>query len=236
MSVFWPNELLSQVFNYLKEDQATLAQLTLTSKQFRLVALPFLYYAPQWTRLSQIELFASVLNDNTGLMVHRIDLHMVSHRWQASASMLHHLRLITQKTPHLEWLNLDYCARLTNMVFREMTAPLHDLRILSVASCSLVGDDAMIDLPKHNPYLQEIYLGSTQVSDQTLELLTQMKLLTHVSLKDCQQVTERGVEILMNLKTLKSLDIEDCYNVLGDHPIPVIVDDEIDDLWIDIDE
>lgn len=116
----------------------------------------------------------------------------------------------------------------TNTILSDLTAPLPDLRILSVASCPHIGDHGIQALITHCPYLQEIYLGSTLVSDDSLALLAQMKLLEHISLRNCQRVTETGMKALTKLKTLKSLDIKDCFNVVWASPLP-----SEDDLWMD---
>jgi hypothetical protein len=106
----------------------------------------------------------------------------------------------------------------TNKALIKITKPLHDLRVLSVDQCEMIGDDFIEALVVQCPYIQELYLGSTHITDSSVNLLaTKFILLTHLHMPGCELITEVGIKTLIReCKTLKYFDIKDCFNVVGD--------------------
>lgn len=104
-------ETLSEILSYLKKDQQSLLQLSLTCKKLHELTIPHLYKSPQFTTFSNFESFANTLTENNGLFIRHIDLHMVPHRWD-SLKINNLLYNLTEKTPDLELLNLDLCTQL----------------------------------------------------------------------------------------------------------------------------
>lgn len=100
----------------------------------------------------------------------------------------------------------------------KITKPLHDLRVLSVDQCESISDAAITQLVTSCPYIQELYLGSTHITDNSINLLaTKLILLTHLHMPGCEYITEIGIKTLLReCKTLKHFDIKDCFNVVGD--------------------
>ncbi|GAN06206.1 conserved hypothetical protein [Mucor ambiguus] len=241
-------ETLSQILSYLKEDQSALVQINRTCKKLYEVSLPLLFKSPKFETFSCFESFATTLTETNGLFVRNIDLHMVPHRWD-SFRINNLLFTLSEKTPNLELLNLDLCSQLTNKALIKITKPLHDLRILSVDQCELIGDESIEALVNNCPYIQELYLGSTHITDNSLNLIaTKFILLTHLHLPGCEYISEIGVDkVTSECKTLRYIDLQDCYNVLGERTfqqdtlsganarpdIPLIFED---DQWEDIDE
>ena len=103
------------------------------------------------------------------------------------------------------------------------------------------------------PYIQELYLGSTHITDNSLNLIaTKFILLTHLHLSGCEYISELGVhKVTRECKTLRHIDIKDCYNVLGETglhalsarfnielPRPFMFTSDLheDDQWVDVDE
>lgn len=137
----------------------------------------------------------------------------------------------------------------TNKALKKITKPLHDLRVLSVDQCKMIGDDAIEALVVQCPYIQELYLGSTHITDKALNLIaTKLILLTHLHMPGCESITEVGINTLTReCKTLQHFDIKDCYNVVGDFGIELLpfaladtptdlIDIQIeDDEWEDMD-
>lgn len=269
MDKILPYETLSQIFEYLKDDQHSLKQLNSCCRKLYESTIPFLFRSPQFTTFSGFEKFAGTLTTINGVYVRHLDLHMVPHRWD-STKINGLLYTLTKKTPDLELLNLDLCSQLydtilnihsltflsltsnfiqfkrTNDALRKITEPLHDLRVLSVNQCELINDKAITALVKQCPYLQQLYLGSTHISDNSLTLIaTKLILLTHLHLPGCIHISEVGVEVLTReCKTLQHFDITDCYNVVGNFDISSRITDETnravtiqsEDEWEDIDE
>lgn len=106
----------------------------------------------------------------------------------------------------------------------------------------MIGDDAIEALVVQCPYIQELYLGSTHITDDALHLIaTKLILLTHLYMPGCESITEVGINTLTSkCKTLQHFDIKDCYNVVGDFGIGLvdtpIADTQIeDDEWEDMD-
>ncbi|OAD08471.1 hypothetical protein MUCCIDRAFT_105438 [Mucor lusitanicus CBS 277.49] len=173
---------------------------------------------------------------------------MVPHRWD-SFKINNLLFTLSEKTPDLELLNLDLCSQLNNKALIKITKPLHDLRVLSVDQCELIGDESIEALANNCPYIQELYLGSTHITDNSLNLIaTKFILLTHLHLPGCEYISEIGVDkVTSECKTLRYIDLQDCYNVLGERTfqqgtlfgvntrpdIPLVFED---DQWEDIDE
>ncbi|KAI8971637.1 hypothetical protein BDF20DRAFT_885502 [Mycotypha africana] len=245
-----PNETLSHILGYLKTDQNTLFQLGQTCKKFCDLTSPLLYRAPKFDTLDQFEKFTNALTDMNSSYVRHIDLHMVPHRWNSSLinPLLYSMAL---KTTELESLNLDLCSQLTNKALARITERLHDLRLLSLDQCELIGDEAVCALAANCPYIQDLYLGSTQITDNALYLLSaQFILLTHLHVPYCERITEAGVnKLISECKTLKYLNIRDCYNVVGVDMLPqstdrrtsmlaagTLNDEEDDDEWTDLDD
>lgn len=146
-------------------------------------------------------------------------------------------------------LNHHRLCNRTNKALIKITKPLHDLRILSVDQCELIGDDSIEALVNNCPYIQELYLGSTHITDNSLNLIaTKFILLTHLHLSGCEYISEIGVDkVTSECKTLRHIDLQDCYNVLGEINAPQIhafFEDTQrhipstfeDDQWEDIDE
>ncbi|CAO3618979.1 unnamed protein product [Mucor hiemalis] len=245
MDKILPYETLSQIFEYLKDDQHSLKQLNSCCRKLYKSTIPFLFRSPQFTTFSGFEKFAGTLTTINGVYVRHLDLHMVPHRWD-STKINSLLYTLTKKTPDLELLNLNLCSQLTNDALRKITEPLHDLRVLSVNQCELINDKAITALVKQCPYLQQLYLGSTHISDNSLTLIaTKLILLTHLHLPGCIHISEVGVEVLTReCKTLQHFDITDCYNVVGNFDISSRITDETnravtiqsEDEWEDIDE
>jgi hypothetical protein len=109
----------------------------------------------------------------------------------------------------------------TNKALIKITEPLHDLRVLSVDQCESIGDEAIEQLVNQCPYIQELYLGSTHITDTAINLLaTKLILLTHLFMSGCEYITEIGIKTLIReCKTLRHFDIKDCFNVVGDFDI-----------------
>ncbi|KAI8061391.1 hypothetical protein BDF21DRAFT_429433 [Thamnidium elegans] len=242
MDKLLPYETLTEIISYLKNDQATLVQLNQSCKKLYELTIPSLYKSPQFTRFTSFESFANSLSQENGTFVRRIDLHMVPHRWDSS-KFTSLLTSITEKTLDLEMLNLDLCSQLTNKTLKKITKPLHDLRILSLDQCTMIGDEAIETLVVQCPYLQELYLGSTHITDKALQLLaTKFILLTHVFMPGCEYISEQGVSVLTTkCKTLVYIDIKDCYNVVGHVDIPNMLQNtdtlnNSDDAWEDTDD
>jgi hypothetical protein len=86
-----------------------------------------------------------------------------------------------------------------------------------VDQCETIGDDAIEEVIINCPYLQELYLGSTHITDNSLNLIaTKLILLTHLYIPGCEYITEIGVnKVVHECKTLQHIDIADCYNVVG---------------------
>ena len=126
----------------------------------------------------------------------------------------------------------------TNKALIRITQPLHDLRILAVEECKLIGDEAITAIVDQCPYLQRVYLPSTHITDTSLTLLgTKLILLTHVNVSHCHHISEVGVDTLLkHCKTLKHLDINECYNVVGNFDIPFANEQESEDEWEDLDD
>lgn len=104
-------ETLSEILSYLKKDQASLLQLSLTCKKFHEITIPLLYKSPQFTTFNSFRAFSDSLSEVNGLYVRDIDLHMVPHRWD-SLKINNLLYSLTEKTPDLEQLNLGLCSQL----------------------------------------------------------------------------------------------------------------------------
>ncbi|KAL9543806.1 hypothetical protein MBANPS3_007934 [Mucor bainieri] len=241
-------ETLSQILSHLKEDQPALLQVNRTCRKLYEASLPLLFKSPKFESFSCFESFATTLTEKNGLFVRHIDLHMVPHRWD-SFKINSLLFTLSEKTPDLELLNLDLCSQLTNKALIQITKPLHDLRVLSVDQCELIGDESVEALVNSCPYIQELYLGSTHITDNALNLIaTKFILLTHLHLPGCEYISEMGVDkVTSECKTLRYIDLQDCYNVLGEIPIlhgallgantrpdiPLVFED---DQWEDIDE
>lgn len=127
----------------------------------------------------------------------------------------------------------------------KITKPLNDLRLLSVNQCDHIGDDGVEGLIKNCPYIQELYLGGTRITDNSLNLLsTKLILLTHLHIPGCENVSEIGInKIIRDCKTLRHLDCRDCFNVVGqietipfqNNEQPSIEVDEEDE-WTDLEE
>ncbi|GAA5811980.1 hypothetical protein MFLAVUS_005427 [Mucor flavus] len=224
------------------DDQATLVQLNQSCKKLYELTIPCLYKSPQFTTFTSFESFANSLSQTNGTFVRRIDLHMVPHRWDSS-KITNLLASITEKTLDLEMLNLDLCSQLTNKTLKKITKSLHDLRILSLDQCKMIGDEAIETLAVQCPYLQELYLGSTHITDKALQLLaTKFILLTHVFMPGCEHISEQGVSVLTTeCKTLVHIDIRDCYNVVGNFEVPNTVQNTdalntSDDAWEDTED
>ncbi|KAL9539807.1 hypothetical protein PS6_011044 [Mucor atramentarius] len=214
-------ETLSQILSYLTEDQSALLQINRTCKKLYEVSLPLLFKSPKFESFGCFESFTTTLSENNGLLVRHIDLHMVPHRWD-SFKINNLLFALSEKTPDLELLNLDLCSQLTNKALIKITKPLHDLRILSVDQCELIGDESIEALVNNCPYIQELYLGSTHITDNSLNLIaTKFILLTHLHLPGCEYISEIGVDkVTSECKTLRYIDLQDCYNVLGERTFP----------------
>lgn len=136
------------------------------------------------------------------------------------------------------------CTR-TNKAIKRITRPLHDLRILSLDQCALIGDEAIESLVTHCPYIQKLYLGGTHITDKSLTILaTKLILLTHLFMPGCEKISEEGINILTKeCKTLQYVDIRECYNVVGHVNIPSIAASASDnmsendqDVWEDTDD
>jgi hypothetical protein len=87
-----------------------------------------------------------------------------------------------------------------------------------VDQCETIGDDSIEQVIENCPYLQELYLGSTHITDNSLNLIaTKLILLTHLYIAGCRYVSEIGVnKVIRECKTLQRLVIKDCSNVVGD--------------------
>lgn len=127
----------------------------------------------------------------------------------------------------------------------KITKPVNDLRILSLNQCTHIGDEGIEGLIVNCPYLQELYLGETRITDNSLNLLaTKLILLTHLYLPGCENVTELGInKVIRDCKTLRHIDCRDCYNVVGVESIPedrqaldVLQSEEFDDEWEDLED
>lgn len=130
---------------------------------------------------------------------------------------------------------------------KKITKPLHDLRVLSLDQCKMISDDAIETLVVQCPYIQELYLGSTHITDRSLNwIATKLILLTHLYLPGCEHISEAGISILITqCKTLQHFDIKDCYNVVGDFGIEQLrmgsdegpsIDNQVEeDEWEDMD-
>lgn len=105
----------------------------------------------------------------------------------------------------------------TNKALIRLTKPLHDLRVLSVDQCLLIGDTAITALVDHCPYIQQLYLGSTSITDKSLDIIAKkLILLTHLYMPSCSRISEKGLDTLIReCKTLQHFDIRECYNVVG---------------------
>lgn len=103
-------ETLSQILNYLKDDQQSLLQLSRTCNKLHKLCAPFLFRSPQFKTFQRFESFATTLSVENGAHVREIDLHMVPHRWELKTNDL--LYTISEKTPDLELLNLELCYKL----------------------------------------------------------------------------------------------------------------------------
>ncbi|KAG2210861.1 hypothetical protein INT47_000015 [Mucor saturninus] len=246
MDKLLPYETFSEILSYLKKDQASLLQISLTCKKFHEITIPLLYKSPQFTTFSSFQSFTNTLSEANALYVRDIDLHMVPHRWD-SLKINHCLYTLTDKAHDLEQLNLGLCSQLTNKVLKRIIRPLHDLRVLSLDQCTLIGDEAIETLVVQCPYIQELYLGSTHITDKALHwIATKLILLTHLYLPGCENITEAGISTLTTqCKTLQHFDIKDCYNVVGDFGIeqlrmgldetPVLSNPVEEDEWEDMD-
>lgn len=111
-----PYETLSQIFEYLKDDQHSLKELNSTCRRLYETSIPFLFRSPQFTTFSGFEKFAATLTVNNGLYVRHLDLHMVPHRWNSN-KITRLLCEITKRTPDLELLNLELCSQLYDVFF-----------------------------------------------------------------------------------------------------------------------
>ncbi|KAI8092234.1 uncharacterized protein B0P05DRAFT_525369 [Gilbertella persicaria] len=224
-------ETLAHIFFYLKQDQKTLCQLSLTCNKFRQLSLPLLFKHPHFTSLDQLSSFAGFLTEINGALVRSIDLHMVPHRWDAT-QLTQILYQITPKTPHLELLDLGLCTLLTDKALDRITRPLHELRILSIDRCELIGDESIRFIVNHCPDLEELHLGSTRITDNGLNVMADgLYGLTHLYMPSCQHITEKGLNhIMSSCKQLHHLDIKDCYNVVGEFRQQQQHDD---DAWTD---
>ncbi|KAI8636233.1 hypothetical protein BD408DRAFT_377197 [Parasitella parasitica] len=241
-------ETLSQIISYLKQDQNALLQINRTCKKLYELSIPFLFKSPKFESFDSFEKFATTLTEHNGLSVRHIDLHMVPHRWESSR-INKLLFTLSEKTPDLELLNLDLCSQLSNKALIRITKPLHDLRILSVDQCELISDESIKALVDNCPYIQELYLGSTHITDNALNLIAmKFMLLTHLHLPGCEYISEIGVDkVTRECKTLRYIDIQDCYNVLGSNDLlqPASRSNRVEthrgnsdeeDQWEDIDE
>lgn len=126
-----------------------------------------------------------------------------------------------------------------------------DLRILSVNQCESIGDDGVEEVIKNCPYIQELYLGETRITDTSLNsLATKLVLLTHLHIPGCENVTEIGInKVIRECRTLRHLDCRDCFNVVGqleriqgDHEeeeeegVVQVLGGEEEDEWTDLED
>lgn len=83
--------------------------------------------------------------------------------------------------------------------------------------CETIGDHSIEQVVVNCPYLQKLYLGSTHITDNSLNAIANnLILLTHLHVRGCEYITEIGVNhVVRKCKTLQDIDIKDCYNVLG---------------------
>ncbi|KAI7902048.1 uncharacterized protein BX663DRAFT_455533 [Cokeromyces recurvatus] len=210
-------EILAKITTYLRDDQQALLQLSRTCKRLHTISTPFLFCSPKFDTFRKFESFANALTLLNGTHVRYLDLHMVPHRWDSS-KIDEILFMISEKTSHLELLNLDHCSQLTNKALIKILKPLHHLRILSIDQCRLITDESIKAIVSTCPNLQKLYLGSTRITDQALNLIaTNLVHLSHLYIPDCQLITELGIKIVTEkCQSLKYINIEECYNIVSD--------------------
>ncbi|KAI9269834.1 hypothetical protein BY458DRAFT_510564 [Sporodiniella umbellata] len=216
-------EILTQIMSHLKDDQSALLELAKSSSTLYKPALPFLYYAPQFDKWKQFELFAQQLTPHNGLYVRYMDLSSLPYRWDPSINNI--LPQLASKLPHLNTLNLELCRKLTNKRLIESIKSLPELRFLYVENCKLIDDQSVKAILSYCPLLEEIQLGATGITDSSLFLLSQMHHLTQLEIPNCEKITESGVRYILDKSpALKHFDIRDCYNVVGEFGDPRIIE------------
>lgn len=111
----------------------------------------------------------------------------------------------------------------------------------------MIGDTAITALVNHCPYIQQLYLGSTSITDKSLDIIAKkLILLTHLYMPSCSRISEKGLDTLIReCKTLQHFDIRECYNVVGNfgEALGQVNNDpdrsatiQSEDEWEDIDE
>jgi len=106
---------------------------------------------------------------------------------------------LSAANPHLEYLALDECERITGKGLRGLADNCHKLRHLSLDGCYQVNDPAIIRLATSCTQLAYLSLGlCSTVKDTSLKALaTHCPRLAHLNLFGCAYISEKGVARLV---------------------------------------
>ncbi|MBA3236895.1 MAG: hypothetical protein H0T62_00910 [Parachlamydiaceae bacterium] len=109
----------------------------------------------------------------------------------------------------LQQLNLRDCKGLSGKAI-ENFRPLHQLRILNLTGCISATTHGLTQLEDFQE-LEEIYLISTNINDEAMKSLSQLKKLKVIFLTNCAAVTDVGINILLEeLPSLNLLALKGC--------------------------
>ncbi|KAG2177609.1 hypothetical protein INT44_008121 [Umbelopsis vinacea] len=207
-----PTEILQDIISQL--DQATLANCTRVSSQFRALAIPVLYESPSLLTADRFRRFSKDLSADNAVYVHTLDLSMTARRWDSIKGQ--EIVELLLKCLYITHLDLDMCMALRNTDIETiMNAIGKNLHFLSLCSCSYLNTASIVSVATYCTNLRVINIsGICTVDDPVVDLASKNPHLETVNLADCNHITEKSVKAVMKCPKLKYLNIEGCHDVL----------------------
>ena len=140
------------------------------------------------------------------------------------------VQIITKNCPHLEHVNLEGCAHVTNRTLLLLKSLV--LKSLNLSHCTEIGEDDLIDLIKNQPKLTYLnvdgipwtsvqlcsvlkerplvflHLDGAEMEDDCLECVSHCRKLENLSISFCEEMSDAGLLSLSSLRCLKSLRLK----------------------------
>lgn len=112
----------------------------------------------------------------------------------------------------LRSLSLSGCHQLEDSDLKILLSGLRDLKEVTIAKCSKIGENGFIELAKRLPKLAYLDVSRTDISDTALvEIGSRCALLAEINLSSCSRLTEKGILALIKIaRSLRKIDLSRC--------------------------
>ncbi|XP_002964312.2 F-box/LRR-repeat protein 3 isoform X1 [Selaginella moellendorffii] len=114
----------------------------------------------------------------------------------------------------IEKLKLTGCIRVTDMGLESLAAGCHRLKTLVLKGCVAITDAGIKLVAARSEELMILDLSFTEVTDEGVKYVSELKALRTLNLMGCNNVGDRALSYLQeNCKSLVDLDVSRCQNV-----------------------